>query len=153
MKIRTAVTFVIFVSAVLIITGNCATTTQSVNEHPLVVQREIEFQRTKSSLYWSACEWMGKTLIDSDGGIQYQNEKEGILVGQGVTRQQSRYGNVYNVTYDFLYVLTVEVNDNHARTTIDKGAVDDLSAILLEFDRLRGSTHNRDFIEGRGYGQ
>jgi tetratricopeptide (TPR) repeat protein len=136
MKIREAVTFLIFVLAVLIIADNCATTTQSVNEHPLVVQREIGFQHAKSSLYWSACEWMGKTLVDSDGGIQYQNEEEGIIVGQGVSRQQSRYGNVYDVTYDFLYVLTVEVIDNHARTTIEaqygKGEIQDNIMIITE---------------------
>jgi len=136
MKIRTGVTFVIFALTVVIITGNCATTAQSLNEHPLIVQREIEFQHTKSFLYWSAYEWMGKTLVDSDGGIQYKNEKEGIIVGKGVSKQKSRYGNFSDITFGFLYVLTIEMIDNRARATIEshygKGEIQDNIMIIIE---------------------
>jgi tetratricopeptide (TPR) repeat protein len=108
----------IVVLAVLIIAGGCATTTQTVSEHSLVVQREIELQDTKSNLYWLAHEWMEKTLIDSDEAIQYQNEKKGVIVGQGVIEQKSRFGES-DVVYDYLIELTVEVKDNYAKTTIE----------------------------------
>lgn len=133
MKTRAAVTIVIFVLAVLIIEGSCATTTQTEREHSLVVQRKIELQDSKSNIYWLTYEWMEKTLIDSDEGIQYQNEKKGVIVGRGVIRQQSRYD---NVVYDFLYELTVEIKDNNARTTIEspygKGEIEKNIIILIE---------------------
>ena len=116
MKTRMLIPILILVLLVLIIISNCATTTPMIEEHPMVVQRKIELQDTKSNLFWLANDWMEKTLIGSDEGIQYLNEEEGVIVGQGIISQQSSNG--FDVVYDFWYKLTIEVKKNVVRTTI-----------------------------------
>jgi tetratricopeptide (TPR) repeat protein len=117
MKVRTSVSISILVLAVLILTGNCTTTTQATEEHPLVVQREFELQGTKLDLFGLANEWMENTLIDAEEGIQYCDEEAGVIVGQGTTLQQSDNG--FDVAYEFGYEITVRVKDNKATTTIE----------------------------------
>jgi tetratricopeptide (TPR) repeat protein len=134
MKTRILIPILILVFSVLIITSNCATTPRTIEEHPMVVQRKIEHQDTKSNLFWLANDWMEMTLIDEGEGIQYRNEEEGVIVGQGIISQQSDDG--FDVVYDFLYKLTIEVMENVVRTTIEvntgTGEIKENVVILIE---------------------
>ncbi len=85
----------------------------------MVMKREIELQGRKSSLYRLANEWMEKTLIAEDEGIEYRNEEEGVLVGRGVTTQQSR--GVWDAVFEFPYELAVHLKDGMAVATITVG--------------------------------
>lgn len=134
MKFSMLMVVMIFVLALLIITGSCAAPTPARIEHPMVVQREIEFPDMKPFLYWTANEWMEITLIGSDAGIQYQNDEEGVIVGIGVTRLKS--SDIFDAVYDFRYKLIVEVYDYKTIATIEsnygQGEIQENVIIIIE---------------------
>ena len=116
MKTGSLVSISTLVLAVLLLAGNCATTTYATDEHPMVVQREVEFQDTKSNLFLLANEWMEMTLTGTEEGVDYRNHEEGVIVGRGVITQPSSNG--FDVVYDFRYEFTIEIEDYKAIATI-----------------------------------
>ena len=110
-------TFVVFISWF-----GCASLDTPLTEEPKV-QRIIEVNKLKDQLYKLSNEGMSKIIKSSKAVIQYQDKKEGVIVGKGFTSVK------YFGRADTWFTMTMEIKDKKLRVTLE-----DIHIISGEFD-------------------